>query len=124
MSRRTEQVAEAIKEQVSTLIARELRDPRIGFVTVTRAEVTPDLKRAKIFYSVMGDDEVRKETFQALKRASGFLRHELSHSMGLRYVPILYFEFDVGIEHGEKIQRLLKEIQAEEAKKPENTDSK
>ncbi len=118
MSRRTEQVAEAIKEEVGVLIQRELRDPRLGFVTVTRAEVSPDLKYAKIFYSVLGSEEVKKETFRALKRASGFLRRELSHTLRMRYVPELQFEFDVGIEHSERIQRLLNELEEEEAAHP------
>ena len=122
MSKRTEQVAEAIKEEVGVLIQRELRDPRLGFVTVTRAEVTPDLKKAKIFYSVLGSEEVKKETFRTLRGASGFLRRELSHILQLRYVPELYFEFDVGVEHSERIQRLLLElVEVESVKQPEKT---
>jgi len=115
MSRRTEQVAEAIKEGIGTLIQRELRDPRLGFITVTRAEVTPDLKRATIYYSVLGTDEVKKETSKALEGASRFLRRELAHALQLRYMPALRFEFDIGVEHSDRIQRLLHDIQAEEA---------
>jgi ribosome-binding factor A len=114
MSRRTEQVAEAIKEEVSKLIQRELRDPRLGFVTVTRVEVSPDLKYAKIFFSVMGDDTVKAETLKVLRHAGGFLRHELSHILTLRYTPQLTFEFDVAMEHGDKIQRLLMQLEQEE----------
>ena len=114
MSRRTEQVAEAIKENVSILIQRELKDPRLGFVTVTRVEVTPDLKQAKVFFSVIGDAEVRKQSLLVLKHASGFLRRELSHQLTIRYTPILFFEFDQALEHGEKIQRLLLELEQEE----------
>jgi ribosome-binding factor A len=114
MSRRTEQVAAAIKEEVSKLIQRELRDPRLGFVTVTRVEVSPDLKYAKIFFSVMGDDTVKAETLKVLRHAGGFLRHELSHILTLRYTPQLTFEFDVAMEHGDKIQRLLMQLEQEE----------
>ncbi len=114
MSRRTEQVAEAIKEEVSGLIQRELRDPRLGFVTVTRVEVSPDLKYAKIFFSVLGDETSKQESLKVLKHASGFLRHELSHKMTIRYTPQLHFEFDVAMEHGDKIQRLLMELEQEE----------
>jgi ribosome-binding factor A len=115
MSRRTEQVAEAIKEEVSVLIQRELRDPRLGFVTLTRVEVSPDLKFARIFYSVLGSEETRKETYKALKSASGFLRRELSRILRMRYVPELHFEYDVGVAHAEHIQRLLHELEQEEA---------
>jgi len=114
MSRRTEQVAEAIKEYVSILIQRELKDPRLGFVTVTRVEISPDLKNAKVFFSVLGDAEARKASSLVLKHASGFLRHELSHQLTLRYTPLLSFEFDEAIEHGEKIQRLLLELEQED----------
>jgi ribosome-binding factor A len=114
MSRRTEQVAEAIKEEVSTLIQRELKDPRLGFVTVTRVEVSPDLKYAKVFFSVLGDDTTKSETLKVLKRASGFLRRELSHILTTRYTPELHFEFDVAMEHGDKIQRLLLQLEQEE----------
>jgi ribosome-binding factor A len=114
MSRRTEQVAEAIKEEVSTLIQRELKDPRLGFVTVTRVEVSPDLKYAKVFFSVLGDENTKAETLKVLKRASGFLRHELSHILTMRYTPELHFEFDVAMEHGDKIQRLLMQLEQEE----------
>jgi ribosome-binding factor A len=114
MSRRTEQVAAAIKEEVSKLIQRELRDPRLGFVTVTRVDPSPDLKYAKIFFSVMGDDTVKAESLKVLRHASGFLRHELSHILTLRYTPQLTFEFDVAMEHGDKIQRLLMQLEREE----------
>jgi ribosome-binding factor A len=115
MSRRTEQVAETIKDDISILIQRELKDPRLGFVTVTRVEVSPDLKYAKIFFSVLGSEEQKKESMAVLKRASSFLRRELSHRLTMRYVPELHFEYDIAIEHGEKIQRLLYQLE-EEAK--------
>ena len=123
MSRRTEQVAEAIKEEVSKLIQRELKDPRLGFVTVTRVEVSPDLKYSKIFFSVMGDDAVKKETLKVLKGASGFLRHELAHILTLRYTPQLNFEFDVAMEHGDKIQRLLLQLEQEEKEREQAAGS-
>lgn len=114
MSRRTEQVAEAIKVEVSQTIQRELKDPRLGFATVTRVEVSPDLKHAKVFFSVIGDEEVKKESLKVLKGASGYLRRELAHKLTLRYVPELHFEFDVAMEHGDKIQRLLMQLEQEE----------
>ncbi len=115
MSRRTEQVAEAIKNEVSLIIQRELKDPRLGFVTITRVEASPDLRHAKIFFSVLGEDSAKKDTLQVLKHASSFLRRELSSRLTIRYVPDLHFEFDAAMEHGEKIQRLLHQLE-EEAK--------
>ena len=113
MSRRTEQVAEAIKHETSLIIQRELKDPRLGFVTITRAEVSPDLRHSKVFFSVLGTEEEKKASLEVLKRASRFLRHELSRHLSLRYVPELHFEFDIAIEHGEKIQRLLHQLEEE-----------
>ncbi len=114
MSRRTEQVAEIIKEYVSEAIQRELKDPRLGFVTVTRTEVSSDLKYAKIFFSVLGDEQVKADSLSVLKRASSYLRRELSHRLTMRYVPALQFQFDAAMEHGDKIQRLLKQLAEEE----------
>ncbi len=114
MSRRTEQVAEAIKEKVSETIQRELKDPRLGFVTVTRVEVSPDLKHAKVFFSVMGDEQAKIESLEVLKRASSYVRRELAHKLTIRYTPQLHFVFDAAMEHGDKIQRLLKQLEDEQ----------
>ena len=118
MSRRTEQIAETIKEDVSVLIQRELKDPRLGFVTVTRVEVSPDLKYAKIFFSVLGDADAKTESLKVLKRASSYLRRELSHKLSVRYTPELHFHFDEAMEHGDKIQRLLMQLEQEEKERP------
>ena len=118
MSRRTEQIAEAIKEEVSKEIQQELKDPRLGFVTVTRVEVSPDLKYARIFFSVLGDDNAKAESLKVLKRASSYLRRELSHKLTIRYTPELHFVFDEAMEHGDKIQRLLMQLEREEKENP------
>lgn len=122
MSRRTEQVAEAIKDDISILVQREIKDPRLGFVTITRVEVSADLRHSKIFFSVLGSEEAKTESLKVLKRASGFLRHELSRRLSLRYVPDLHFEFDAAMEHGEKIQRLLFQLEEEAKLNPPKID--
>jgi ribosome-binding factor A len=122
MSKRTEQIAELIKETVSELIQRELKDPRLGFITVTRAEVSPDLKHAKIFFSVLGDETAKAESLKALKHASHYLRRELAHKITLRYTPELFFHFDAAMEHSDKIQRLLQELAQEEKALQEEKD--
>lgn len=122
MSRRTEQVAQAIKDEISIIIQREIKDPRLGFVTITRVEVSPDLHYGKVFFSVLGSEEEKKASLGVLKRASGFLRRELSSRLTMRYVPELHFQFDVAMEHGEKIQRLLHQLEEEAKLNPPKLD--
>src|SRR6476646_630554 len=105
-TRRQQQVADLIQREISVLIQRELKDPRLGFVTITSVEVPPDLRYARVFYSVLGTPEEQKGTQQALEHASGFLRHELASRLDLRYVPELAFRNDPSIAHGDRIARL------------------
>ena len=109
-TRRQQQVADAIQKEVSLLIQRELKDPRLGFVTVTRAEVSPDLHYAKVFVSVLGSPEEQAASLQALASAAGFLRHELGRRLSMRYTPALQFRTDSSIAHGDRIARLLTEL--------------
>jgi len=120
MTRRTDQVGEAIREEIANLIAQGLKDPRIGFVTITRAEVTPDLRQARIFFGVLGDDKQKDKTLAGLRQAAGFLRRELGKRVRLRYVPDLIFQYDVGIEATDRVARLLEENRiGAEADEPE-----
>jgi len=110
---RPDRVGEQIREEVSTLLLREVRDPGIGLVTLTRVKVSPDLQFVRIFYTQMGDEKARKETKRALERATPFLRRKIGDSIRLRRVPELRFEFDESVEHQERIERILLELQAE-----------
>ena len=110
MNRRQVQVGEEIQQIISYLIQRELKDPRIGFVTVTQVEVTQDLRYARVFVSVMGSDEERKATMVALNSAKGFIRHEVATRMTTRTVPELQFKLDRGLEYSDQINRLLNEL--------------
>ncbi|HMA38055.1 MAG TPA: 30S ribosome-binding factor RbfA [Chloroflexia bacterium] len=110
-SRRQQQVADLIQREISVLVQRELKDPRLGFVTITSVEVSPDLRYARIFYSVMGTPEEQKGTQQALEHASGFLRHALAGRIEMRYVPEISFRNDPSIAQGDRIARLLAEIE-------------
>ena len=105
------------QQQVADQIQRELKDPRLGFVTVTSVEVTPDLRYARVFFSVMGTPEEEQATQQALEHATGFLRHELAAHLDLRFVPELSFRHDPSIAQGDRIARLLAAIEQEQ--KPE-----
>ena len=114
MHKRSDKVAEAIHELVSGLLVKGLKDPRIGFVTITGVKVTDDIRHATIFYTVMGSDEAKKATFHGLNSAVGFIRKEVGKELRLRFSPELIFKYDESIEYGNRIDRILKEIGSEE----------
>lgn len=109
---RQARVAEAIREAASEAILFELRDPRVKFTTVTRAEVSADLQRAKVYVSVMGSDRDRDLTLHGLKSAAGFIQSKLADRMKSRFVPILEFVIDEGIRNSLEVSRLLNEEKA------------
>lgn len=108
---RVGRVGEQLKKELSQLIQTELKDPRIGFVTVTGVDVTNDLSQATVYLSVLGDDEQKSNTLKALAKANGFLRSELGKRVRLRHTPVLIFKFDSSIEYGSRIEKLLVDIQ-------------
>ena len=110
MSHRPERLAEAIKKEVSDMLKNELKDPRIGFATITGVRVAGDLRYAKIFVSVLGSQEEQKLTQEALDKAAGFIRSELGKRIRLRYTPELTFVSDKSIEHGTRIMDLLEKV--------------
>ena len=107
--RRPERLAEQIKEEVSLIIAGEVEDPRVGFVTVTDARVTPDLKHAKIYVSVLGTEAEVKESLAALKHAAGFIRTQLGAVLRMKRTPELHFVYDETTETAARIEELLSE---------------
>ncbi len=107
--RRPERLAEAIREEVAQLVSFELKDPRIGLVTVTRVEVSRDLGHARVHVGILGGEAERKKALQALRSASGFVRRELSQRLGIRQVPEVDFRYDKGMEATERVARLLEE---------------
>ncbi|WP_438350180.1 30S ribosome-binding factor RbfA [Paenibacillus sp. FA6] len=108
---RVGRVGEQIKKELSVLIQSELKDPRIGFVTVTGVEVPNDLAQAKVYLSVLGDEEQKKNTLIALEKANGYLRSELGKRIRLRHTPELIFKFDESIAYGSHIEKLLSDIE-------------
>src|SRR5438132_1416789 len=114
MSRRQVQVADAVQQHMSYLLQRELKDPRIGFTTVTAVEMSADLRYARIYISVMGTPEDQKATMDALASAKGFIRRELAARLDLRYAPDLQFKLDTSAEYSDRISRLLNELKNEE----------
>lgn|SRR5690606_17516209 len=107
---RVGRVSEQIKKELSQIIQTELKDPRIGFITVTGVETTNDLSQSRVYLSVLGNDEQKEATLIALSKASGYLRSELGKRIKLRHTPELQFKFDSSIEYGSRIESLLSEI--------------
>jgi len=110
---RPDRVGEEIREEIATLLTREVHDPGIGFVTLTRVKVSPDLQMARVFYTVMGDDKAQKATAQALTRATPFLRRQIGARIRLRRVPEIRFEYDKGVENQDRVEQILMELQKE-----------
>lgn len=110
MSLRAHRVAEQMKKELGEIISRKIKDPRVGFVTVTDVQVTGDLQQAKVFISVLGNDEEKENTLKGLAKATGFIRSEIGQRIRLRKTPEISFEFDESIQYGNKIEKLLKEL--------------
>ena len=113
-SRRPEQVAGTIRQVVADALTREIRDPRVGFVTVTGVLVTNDLSHARVTVSVPGDEADRARAIEGLQSAAGFLRSRAARALTTRTVPELHFELDKGVEHAARIEELLESIRREE----------
>ncbi|UJF35381.1 30S ribosome-binding factor RbfA [Paenibacillus hexagrammi] len=110
---RVGRVGEQIKKELSQIIQSELKDPRIGFLTVTGVDVTNDLSLARVFLSVMGTDEQKEATLKALASGTGYIRSELGKRIRLRKIPDLQFKFDSSIDYGSRIDNLLHQLNRE-----------
>ena len=122
MSRRTEQVGDEIQRVLGEVIQNEVKDPRVGFVTVTGVTVTPDMSRANVRISVMGSDADRKATMRALEHAKGFLRRRVAEELTLRQVPELRLHLDPSLDHAMRIGELLRDVERERQLNPPKLD--
>lgn len=120
-SRQT-RVGEQIRLELSDLLARDVHDPGIGFLTITHVKLSPDLQQARAYYTTIGDDKARQETRKALDRATPFLRRHIGQRLRLRRVPELSFLFDESIEKQDRIEKILQDINAERADAPDTGD--
>jgi ribosome-binding factor A len=102
-------VAEELREATARIIEHELKDPRIGFVTVTRVTLTDDLRFARIHVGVLGDEEQRQRTLDGLRQATGFVRRQVGRRVRMRYTPDLVFEYDRGLDASDRVEELLRE---------------
>ncbi len=109
--KRSQRVSDLIREEIADIIMNKLKDPRVGFITVTGAKITEDLKLATVYVSVLKPEE-KKGTIEILNSAKGFIRAELSKRVRMKFIPSLTFRVDESIEYGDKIERLLKEIKS------------
>lgn len=107
---RQQRVQEALKREISLIIHDELKDPRLGFITITRVEVTKDFRQAKVFYSVLGGEQDHKKSKQALDSSLGFIRRLVGQRVRLKFTPELYFREDRTSEYSVRIQTILDEI--------------
>jgi len=113
--RRTDRLGHQIRVELAELMYRGVKDPRIGFATVTRVELTADLHHARVYVSVLGSPEEQESTLAGLSSAAGFLRHEIGRRLALRRAPELAFILDHGAEEGEKIEKLLQQLHRDES---------
>jgi len=118
--KRKDRVGDQIKKEVSHIIQSELKDPGIGFVTITDVELSADLKSARIFYSVFGDENKKLESSKALQRAVFYVQHEIGKRMRLKHTPRIRFVFDDSLEKGARIEKALEQIRSSEIKEKNN----
>jgi ribosome-binding factor A len=113
VTHRKKQIEHLMRAELSVLLRRQVKDPRLkGLVTVTEVQTSPDLRQARIFISIMGDEKEKEEVFQGLNSASSFLRHELAKRVSLRRIPELSFEKDDSIERGIRLSQLIEQVSA------------
>lgn len=109
-SQRAQRVAETIHKEISSLLIKGLKDPRIGFVTITSVDVTSDLSQARVYYTLMGSQDARKETQAGLDSCSSYIRQQLGRQLHLRHIPEIRFEYDTSFDYGQKIEQLLRDV--------------
>ena len=115
--KRSDRVADLVRKEISEMLVKTIKDPRIGFVTITRVTVTEDCRVARIYYSVVGTPEEREHSMEGLTSAKGYMRRELGHRMKLKYIPDLVFRFAPSVEYSIHMGELMHHLQEEREKK-------
>jgi ribosome-binding factor A len=119
---RPDRVGEELRQELSQLLLSEVHDPGIGFITLTRVKVSPDLQLARVYYTQIGDDKAKRETVRALERATPFLRRQIGGRLRLRRVPELRFEFDKSVENQDRIEQILMDLENERRARHEEVE--
>ena len=118
MGFRPDRVGDQIRQELSKLLTRgAVHDPGIGFITLTRVKVSPDLQIARVYYTTLGDDAARTQTAKALERATGFFRRHIGEALRLRRVPELQFQFDESVAHQDRVEQILRDLHEEEERR-------
>ena len=112
--RRAERVGESVREVIADMLLRDLKDPRIGMITLTTVELTDDLKHAKVYFSCVGDESARQRSLEGLRSAAGFIRSQVTRRLKLRYAPEMSFHFDPTLEEAERLAGLLRDVVPQE----------
>lgn len=114
MVKRSDKVGEEIHKIISELLIRGLKDPRIGFITITGVKMTPDMRQATAYFTVHGTEEDRKNSEAGLNSAKGFIRKEIGQALKMRFTPEVFFRYDTSMDYGQHIESILKEIGAKD----------
>ncbi len=114
MSQRAQRVAETIHKEISGMLIKGLKDPRIGFVTITSVDVTPDLRQARVYYTLMGSQDDRAESQAGLDSSASYIRQQLGRVLRLRFIPEIRFEYDSSVDYGQHIEKLLSDVNTDE----------
>ncbi|HLB24932.1 MAG TPA: 30S ribosome-binding factor RbfA [Nitrospirota bacterium] len=120
--KRADRVGDQVRAELADIILRKMRDPRVGFVTITKVELSDDLKNAKVFVSVLGDQKQKKDSLKGLRSAVHFIRGELGRRLKLRYMPELVFVLDESIEKGARMLDILRKLEEEDEEKGGSPD--
>lgn len=112
--KRADRVSDLLKKEISGLLLREVKDPHIGFITITDVEVSKDLQVAKVYYTILGDEKQLRESAQALNRASRFIKRQLGKRLRMRYIPDIIFKYDHSLEYGNRIDDILSHLENSE----------
>jgi len=115
--KRADRVSDLLKEEISQMLLKEVKDPHIGFMTITGVDVSRDLQVAKVFYTILGDEKQASESAQALNRVSPFIKRQLGKRLRMRYIPDIIFRYDHSLEYGARIDTILNQLND-----PEETD--
>lgn len=108
--RRQRKVSSLLRDEISQIIQQEMKDPRLGFVSITRVDVSPDISSARVFVSIFGTEQEQGDALEALVGATGFIRHILAPRLSMRTIPQIHFQLDQSMQHAENISRLLNEL--------------
>jgi ribosome-binding factor A len=120
---RAARIGDQIRAELSDLLRREVKDPGVGFLTITEVRVTPDLQIARAYYTTLGDEKARDQTRRALDRATPFLRRQIGQRLRLRRVPELEFFFDESVERADRIERIIQELHGQDQEIPSSDTS-